>query len=216
MKKILVSCFLFFLSQILFGKETQPASIYMKNGEKLYVDVFVYEPGIVLNTSRLKYLRDGKKESVDISLIKGLVVDRRVYKVIGVNSTIALGPNRGTKVVTIKMLCELIDNGPVKLYEGHFLNKGGFSDANGVYYAGGSYLASDYYLQNDSNTYSISWLDFKKKMEILFPNCIVLERIKDKTYKFKDLQNAVAFANENCDFSETIETEVEEAQPSSD
>jgi len=189
---------LFFVCFFAESAETQPASIYTKNGKVLEVDIGVYSQGIIITNSKIKYFNKGKKGKIALSQIDHIDLESKTYEVISYKKEIKTGPNRG--ITTLTLLVELAVNGKVKLYRAYSIQSNGGYMSDGVFVTyGGSSLVTTNYLVKDKLVKWTSKADFKKRIVSFFPDCDIVEKVENKQYRYRDLIQAIKYGNEKCD-----------------
>lgn len=198
MKNTLILLLLILTAAFTKAGEKQSGKIYSKKGEVLNVDINVYVEGIILTASKITYYSDRQKHKISLSEIEHIEIGTKTYKIISYEKEVRTGPNSGHKTYTI--LAELVTNGSVKLYRAYYLQSNGYSNG-GVYYSTGVSLAKDYYFVQGKIVKWVSKLDFKKSIKTFFPNCDLVDKVKNKTYRYRDIKEAVQYGNENCTIS---------------
>ena len=93
-------------------------------------------------------------------------------------------------------------DGVVKLFNYYFRQSSGgmYNGATGMTNGVGSYAANDYILQKDTgDLISVHGISFRDDMSIFFKQCPALvDKIKDKTYRMKDMKTIVRYYNSSC------------------
>jgi hypothetical protein len=198
MKKTLITLFYILLINIVNANTNELGKIYTKTGDILDVKISVYEKGIIITNSKIKYFENGIKKKILLSKIKQIELGSKKYEVISYEKEVKTGPNRGIKKYTL--LAEIISEGKVKLYRTYVLKSNGYW-VNGFYQTTGTFLAENNYLVKGEIVKWISKLGFKKSIKKFFPKCEINQKLKDKIYKYSDIKEVIDLGNKACEIN---------------
>jgi hypothetical protein len=198
MKTLLITIFYIFISPFVSANSKESGKIYTSKGDTLNVEISIYEKGIILTQSKIKYFKNGLKKKISLSKIKRIELNNKTYEIISYSKVIKTGPNRGTK--KYNLLAEIINKGKVKLYRTYILKSNGYW-MNGMYQNMGNYLGVNNYLVKGELVKWITKMDFKKTIKKFFPKCDINNKLKNKIYKYKDLDEVIHIGNKNCEIN---------------
>jgi len=187
--------FIFFIVPKLDAQfQHQYGEIILTNGDTVRGEINVYKHNILITSiySREIVIKgDSEKDKIDISDISSVMFESITYEKVVLPMTVAVmrqgKMTRVTKMITCLAAIEI--DGRSQLLK-HYYFQG---------YGPKERLTSDYYIRVDDKILEISKTIFKKTIAEIYPDCTILqEKVKNKEFRFDELEEVVRYANKNC------------------
>ncbi len=196
--KNLLFCTLFFTFNLIgFSKNYIAGTITLLDGNVIKASINTYDEDIILSQGKVKYKIGDIVEKVKISEVSSIQLETCSYKMFPVFKSYKSGPMAG-KTKTFYYLGKVLVEGNVGLYNVYTLQTQGSNTGYG-YMVTGTYLRSQYFLVKEEETKHAYATNYRKSLLKIFDGCKSLkDKLKNKTFKFDDLEDAVSFGNEQC------------------
>ncbi len=194
----------------------QYGKLILKTGDTIICQIDVYEPYLFVSNHDLlgkevvKYKLDDIVNRIHLDEVKELYLDtlryhriKYVYKTVPIHGMDAKEIQEDRFVaVLIDSKCKLFKSGEVKknsmgIYQS--FPTSALMNANKETWNLYKYLDIDYFILANNKIFKISSIGFKNDSKKAFSDCLqILKKLDDKTFKYKQIEDLVKFANENC------------------